>query len=73
MSADNMIYVRKVNKHWRVWMAFAVGEDDERGPMPPKKAVRYDTRRLAMAYAHGLEQGLGIVEYGIIELPSIKV
>lgn len=69
MSADNMIYVRKVNNHWRVWMAFA--SDDN--PRPPKKAVRYDTRRLAMAYAHGLLEGASIVEYGIIELPSIKV
>jgi hypothetical protein len=71
MSADNMIYVRKVNKHWRVWMGFASDDYDE--PMPPKKAVKYKTRGSAMAYAHGWVRGEDIVEYGIIELPNIKV
>ena len=74
MSADNVIYVRKVNKHWRVWMSFASDEvDAEHGPMPPKKAARYDSRKEAMAYAHGYQDGLDIVEYGIIELPSIWI
>lgn len=70
MSADNMIYVRKVNNHWRVWMAFASDKIDN--PMPPKKAVKLETQKEAEAYARGWLRGESVVEYGIIELPDIR-
>ena len=67
MSADNVIYIKKVGKVkevWLVWHDFASNDE----PKPSGYTLkRFDDENSAEDYAFELEEELGYVEYGIQE------
>ena len=60
MSADNIIYVKKNRKKWKVWEQSASCD-----PNPNPSAKEYATESKALKAAHELEKETGYVEYGV--------
>jgi hypothetical protein len=63
VSADNAIIVMESLGWWEVWHELKPHRDIRN---PPKKTKAWKYKTQAMAYAEGLKDGLGNVEYGII-------
>lgn len=61
MSADNLIFVKKINGKWWVWMTFASNIKRQ----PRKDDMSFNTHKEAIAYAQGWARGETVVEYGI--------
>ena len=76
MSADNVIYVKKIKKvwitkgkksidsEWWVWEDFASNDN----PMPFKNGKHFVTEEEAMQYAKEYYDKQDVVEYGIVPL-----
>jgi hypothetical protein len=67
MSADNAIIVMEYHGEWFIWHELSVHRNRFK---PPKNAVAYKIKTQAIAYANGLRDGIGLVEYGIIVVES---
>jgi len=63
MSANNAICIKKLKIGYAVWHELNPDE-----PRMPKKAKKIVNANDAMWYAIGLQDGIGVVEYGIIDV-----
>lgn len=61
MSADNIIYVKKIKSKWWVWHGF-VSDDSMKPAMDSKNFTR---KSKALLYAHKLHEKIAYVEYGV--------
>ena len=73
MSADNIIYVHKIDSKYWVWYDFASNDN----PQPDMKSdISFWTKEAALEFAEELKGDYGYVEYGICsnmdELKKIK-
>ena len=65
MSADNIIYIQqRLNGLCYTWHDFASNEN----PAPGKEVYGWSSHEAAHAYACGLYDGYGYVEYGVCQL-----
>ena len=60
MSADNIIYVKKHRRKWKVWEQSASCD-----PKPHSRAQEHATKEKALVAAHKLQDKTGFVEYGV--------
>jgi len=60
MSADNIIFVKKHRKKWKVWEQSASCD-----PKPSSRAQEHPTKEKALVAAHNLQEETGYVEYGV--------
>lgn len=60
MSADNIIYIKKHRRKWRVWEQSASCD-----PKLDKRAESYDTMDAAIDAANKMEEEIGFVEYWV--------
>lgn len=62
MSADNIIYVKKIKSKWWVWESFV---SDEESSKPNRNAKFFKTKSEALSFAHKLQKKIAYVEYGV--------